>query len=246
MASTRIEVIVTMKSVYRYEAPAFAYGYETRYIYNMVGEDGTVYVWKTTAYMGKEVPDPDGYIIYEGKGTYRFDAVRRGDVLKIKATVKGQSEYKGEPQTEINRVKVLDFISRGEDPEEIKARKAAEKAARIQAQIDSIQGGDFVWKMPYKQYKEHYSDCETMIDSYETHRGRPATIKVIIREGRLKASGVRGQHFCWYVFEITEGDEKFESSYYAVSEKNAEKRCIKEFPDATARECVKVLRFGMC
>ena len=100
--------------------------------------------------------------------------------------------------------------------------------------------------MPYKQYKEHYSDCETVIDSFETHRDRPATIKVIIREGRLKASGVRGQHFYWFVFEITEGDEKFESSYYAVSEKNAEKRCIKEFPEATKRECVKVLRFGVC
>lgn len=40
----RITVEVTMSNIYQYSAPAYGYGYETRYIYTMQGEDGTVYV----------------------------------------------------------------------------------------------------------------------------------------------------------------------------------------------------------
>lgn len=48
----KIEAVVTMKKIYQYQAPAYGYGTEWKYIYNMVSEDGTVYVWKTSAFMG--------------------------------------------------------------------------------------------------------------------------------------------------------------------------------------------------
>ena len=47
-------------------------------------------------------------------------------------------------------------------------------------------------RMKYKAYKEHYSDCETVYDSYD--KGNKS-IEVIIPEGRMKNSGVRGKKF---------------------------------------------------
>lgn len=40
----RIQAEVTMMNIYKYEAPAYGYGTETRYIYTMQDEAGTVYV----------------------------------------------------------------------------------------------------------------------------------------------------------------------------------------------------------
>ena len=74
MKSTRFEATVTMKGIHSYEAPAYGYGTETRYIYNMIAEDGTVYVWKTTSFMTMEVP-------YTGKpGCHCFED-RKGNPI---------------------------------------------------------------------------------------------------------------------------------------------------------------------
>ena len=97
--------------------------------------------------------------------------------------------------------------------------------------------------MPYKQYKEHYSDCETLAGTYKDKddMGRRiyATITVIIREGRLKNSGTRFQHYSGYQFTNENG--KY-ITYRAVSEENAKKRCEKENPNHTW-ECTKIYNY---
>ena len=240
----RITVEITMSNIYSYEAPAFGYGYETRYIYTMQGEDGTVYVWKTSAYMCINVyegVDKEHANFYDRKGiAYEPQGIRKGDKVVITATVKGQGEYKGQPQTELTRVKVVERTYNAAD--ERKQRKDSRKAE----QTDSLKGEDFIWEMPYRQYKEHYSDCETVIDSYDDHDGRcPATIKVIIREGRLKASGVRGQHFSGYEFFFVDTDgKKARVCYRAVCEQNAMKRLYREFPKAQEVTPGKIYMYG--
>lgn len=242
MASNRIKVTGVLNKVFTFERPAYAgYGHmETVNIYKIMGVDGTVYVWKTaTGYLGRDVEVP-----YETQGAYMidsenrkawiWDSVEEGDTFAFTASVKGETEYKGEPQTEIQRVKVTDILERP-------AKKAREdKEAKKQAQLDSIGENDLVWTMPYRQYKAHYSDCETIIDSYTEYTQEyghgfefsPATIKVIIRDGRLKASGVRGKHFSNYWIEFTlNGDHTKCESFRAVCVENAIEQAKKLHPD---------------
>lgn len=227
---------VTVKGIFSYEAPAYGYGYETRYIYNMQGTDGTTYVWKnTTSLLGyEEVTDSeDEYYSINAKGEkIKWNRVNKGDVIAISATVKGEDEYKGEKQTIVNRVKVHGRTFKAKTPEEIEAEKKAKREQEKQEQLDSIKENDIVQRMPYKQYKEHYSDCETIIDSYECRNGR-STIVVIIREGRLKASGVRGKHFMGFQFFFELNGEETSWTFRAVSEENALKQLAKAFKNAT-------------
>lgn len=224
----RIEATVTMANIYSYQRPAYGYGYETAYIYNMVAEDGTVYVWKTTAFLFDKVQTDSKYDYAEidSKGRkWIYEQINRNDIVRIKATVKGQSEYKGQPQTEVTRVKVVERIFKAKTPEELKAEREAEKARKEQEQRDSLTGKDFIWRMPYRQYKECYSDCETVENSFE-RRGTLATIEVIIREGRLKASGTRFEHYRYFILQNEEG---MKASYKAITEENAIRRAEKEF-----------------
>ena len=227
----RIKIEVTMTNIYSFETPAFGYGYETRYIYTMKGEDDTVYVWKTTAHLFERVETDskhDYAEIYSKGRKWIYNPINKGDRIVVTASVKGQSEYKGQPQTELSRVKI---VERTYDAAEERKQK---KENRKTEQIDSLKGEDFIWEMPYRQYKSHYSDCETVIDSYDDHEGRfHATIKVIIREGRLKNSGVRGQSFSGYEFFFTDpSGKKSRVCYRAVCEDNAIKRLYKDFPEA--------------
>lgn len=248
----RIEATVTMKGIYEYSAPSYAgYGYDTHYIYKMVAEDGTVYVWKTTTFLVVEVPHTgkERHNYTDKKGNpIDYVKVNKGDILKIKATIKGESEYNGEKQTEVNRVKVVSREFASETYEEMMERKEREKAARVKAQYDSLKEGDFIWQMPYRQYKEHYSDCETIEGSFnqpDCNRHRSvATIKVIIREGRLKASGVRGQHYSGYEIKYRDGGQNCIITYRAISEDTALKRFEKDFPDAEFIGFGKIYNYG--
>lgn len=247
MATNKIQVKVTMQGIYSYEAPAYGYGTETRYIYNMVAEDGTAYVWKTTVFMGIEIPDENGDFTDRRGRKYSFSKVNKGDRLVIAGSVKGVGEYRGQPQTELARVKVKERTFEAETWEMIQARRKAEKEAKAEEQRESLAGKDFIWKMPYRQYKEHYSDCETVVGSYDDHireremtrRHIPATIDVIIREGRLKNSGVRGEHYSGYEVQNENG---MKVVYRAVKEENAIRRAEKEFGGEW--ECVKIYNYN--
>lgn len=247
MAANRIEITVEMKGIYSYEAPAYGYGTETRYVYNMEAENGTVYVWKTASFMGIEVEDENGHYTNRKGKKYEFHKINKGDKIVITAAIKGESEYKGQPQTELTRVKVKDRLFEAETLEQVQERRKAEKEAKAEEQRESLAGKDFIWKMPYKQYKEHYSDCETVAGSYNDHmreremtrRYIPATIDVIIREGRLKNSGVRGEHYSGYEVQNENG---MKVVYRAVKEENAIRRAEKEFGGEW--ECVKIYNYN--
>lgn len=231
----RIEITATLKNDYAYEAPAYGYGYETRHIYTFEA-DGKTYVWKTPSFIGYHTPAREGDEVFRtnAKGVGEtFIHINPGDVIRIKATVKGESEYKGQPQTVLSRVSVLERTFRAKTPEEIAAEKEALREAQKAAQLATLGDGDFIWHdMPYKQYKDHYSDCEVVIDSFRRIMGR-SFVDVIVREGRLKESGVRGQHFAGYEFFVVGSDgKKTRTVYRAVCEDNALRRLYKEFPDA--------------
>jgi len=77
-------------------------------------------------------------------------------------------------------------------------------------------------RMHYGQYKQHYADCETVPGSYDkTSR----SIEVVLPEGRIKPSGVRGKRFRCYQIGLTDQNGKHGyCAYRAVSEENAMKR----------------------
>lgn len=238
----KINVIVTMSNIYSYEAPAYGYGYETRYIYSMKSEDGTVYVWKTTSFMTEKVLDENGWEIDSKGRKWAYRKINKGDVIRIAASVKGHGEYKGQPQTELTRVSVKERTFKAKTWEEIQAERKAEQEARKAEQIASLKDGDILWEMPYKQYKEHYEDCETLEGSFTRHPNMPATIGVIIREGRLKASGVRGKHYSGYEFLFNEDGRRVRCTFRAVSEETALKQLHKAFKNATDIEAGKIYR----
>lgn len=168
-------------------------------------ETKQIYVWKTSG-CGLDV-------------TYN-------SILKIKGTIKGEKDYKGVNQIELSRVKLLEVISRAKTKEEITEEKQ-------KAQYDSLEDGDTVLTMPYKQYKERYEDCETLYNSFYREGGK-SYIQVIVRNGRLKNSGVRGRHFTSY--ELVNHSRGIKHTFYAVCKENAYKQAVKAFPGSTEEQ----------
>ena len=158
----KIESVVTLQNHFSYDN-----NYGLMHIYLFSDSENNVLCWKTSTKM----------------------ETSQGDVIRISASVKGVEDYKGTTQTVIQRVKVLEVISKYVD---VKSAK----------QLESLSENDFVWHMKYSQYKEHYSDCETIVGSYNSQY---KTIGVIIREGRLKNSGTRGMHYSGYQFRLLDG-----------------------------------------
>ena len=158
----KIESVVTLQNHFSYDS-----NYGIMHIYLFSDSSNSVFCWKTSTKM----------------------ETSKGDVVRISASVKGVEEYKGTAQTVIQRVKVLEVISKYT---EVKSAK----------QLETLSENDFVWSMPYSQYKNHYSDCETIAGSYNS---RYKTIDVIIRDGRLKNSGTRGMHYSGYQFRLSDG-----------------------------------------
>lgn len=202
----RVSVEVVLVNDYSYVDYSYSYYGTTHYIYTMKDAEGNVYVWKTTSTL----------MIYSSDGDMdNATCIRRGDTMIITGTVKEHSEYKGEKQIVLTRCKFS-----------LVARKQEEHETKSKEQKASLEDGDFIWEMPYRQYKEHYSDCETLAGSYDEDE---RTIKVIIRNGRLKNSGTRGKHFMVFKFKFSDG--KY-ACFRAVSEENAEKQMLKLYPNA--------------
>ena len=224
----KIKVEAVYKKYFEYRTHYTYYG-ETHSIYLFEDEDGNCIVWNTTGIIS------DRNCVNE-RGDVQ--TIYRGSKLLITATVKAHSEYKGTKQTALIRPRFR-VIELGKSPEEIQREKEVALEHRKKIQLESITADDFVWRMPYKQYKEHYSDCETIIDSYRCGERETATISVIIRAGRLKNSGVRGKHFSGYEFTSTSG---LKVCYRAVSEENARKRMKKDYPDSELWECTHIYK----
>lgn len=215
----KTELTLKVNYIYEYET-SYGWNTQTKRKYILKDDFGRVYTWDTTVVLYKDINDSYTY-------------VRQGDRIKLSGYIKGEYEYKGTPQIELTRCKLLEILEHAPTKEELEARKAAEQMA-------SLKDGDFIWRMPYRQYKDHYSDCETVAGSYRTYNDPyhyvPADIAVIIRNGRLKPSGVRGKRFSGYKMENELGEW---CTFRAVSEENARKQALKEFP-GHAWECVRI------
>lgn len=228
----RLTTKVTYKYRFEYTDYKFSYYGTTHFTHIFEDDEGNVIVWKSTnmvEYINDGSENPNR------KGDLEF--VPKGSIVEQTGTVKEHSTYKDQEQTVVTRCK-FKLIERAKTEAEIRQEK-------IEAQNASISENDFVWEMPYKQYKEHYSDCETIIGSFDNHEdsrgnchGVP-TIKVIIREGRLKKSGVRGEHFYGFSFAPS-ADCKNGITYRAVCEENAWKRFLKDHPDRKDWVCTRV------
>lgn len=214
---------VTLTNIFEYVDYKFSYSGTTHYTYIMQDRVSNILVWKTTAIMSVCLDEQNG-------SWYPF---RKGDKIKITGTIKEHSEYKDTPQTILNRCK-YSLIQKAVTQEELEQLKQEE-------QLASLNGKDFIWEMPYKQYKERYSDCETLAGSFRKpdQKNRTATIAVIIREGRLKPSGTRGEHYSGYQMENQNGQK---ITYRAVCEENALKRVQKDFPQDSWK-CVKIFDY---
>ena len=84
-------------------------------------------------------------------------------------------------------------------------------------------------RMRYGAYKEHYSDCKTKPYSYDEDK---KTIVVLVPEGRMKASGVRGKHYLFLRYEGTERatGRHVEVTVKAMCRENAEKQLRMYYP----------------
>lgn len=195
---------ITVEVTFVFEA-SFETQFGTQHIYTFRDDEGNTLVWKTSAFLWYEVGNKE-------------TPVCKGDKIRLTASIKDHSEYRGERQTILQRVRKLELVSSKEE------KTDKEKA---ESQLLSLEDGDTVEIMPYRQYRDHYRDCETIAGSYDDEN---KTIRVIIRAGRLKASGVRGEHFTGYEFKNEKGELVV---YRAVSFENALKRVHKEYPDNT-------------
>lgn len=224
---SKVTTDVKMVNIFEYQDYKFSYYGTSRYIYTMQDNEGNVLVYKSGAYLTYKTDEKDQW------GNPVEIGIRRGDKINISGTVKEHGEYKGKKQTVLQRVRVKDLIEHPPTKQELEDKKREE-------QITSITDGDFRWRMPYKQYKEHYSDCEILAGSFDdgcdSHGRKIAetTVEVIIREGRLKNSGVRGKHFYRFEFKTDNGGMV---CYRAVSEENARKRMLKDYPESGNWEC---------
>ena len=223
----KIEVEVIYKKRFSYTT-TFGHQYIDRNVFKMEDAEGNCIVWNTTSWIeDKKFVDDNGMC----------KIIPEGSRLLVTATVKEHSEYKGTEQTLLNRPK-FKLVELAKTEDEIRQEK-------VEAQKATLTDKDSIWEMPYRQYKEHYSDCETIIGSYDTHvdsQGNPqghATIKVIIREGRLKNSGVRGQRFHTYKFQTECGEIV---TYRAVCEENARKQMKKDFPNSDNWELYTIIK----
>lgn len=226
----RITIAVELVNKYEYTDYTFSYYGDTRYIYTMKDDDGNLLVWKTGSVMWvKTGKDKHGDDIGE--------AISKGDKVIIKATVKAHETYMDKEQTVVTRVNVIERTYRAPTWEELAEERRKAQEAQAEEQRASLEGDDFIWRMPYKQYKEHYSDCETIAGSY---RKETRDIEVIIREGRLKPSGTRGKHYQGWRFKNGKGETV---AYYAISEETARKRLKKDYPDDDW-ELLKIYDYG--
>ena len=86
--------------------------------------------------------------------------------------------------------------------------------------------GTTIETMLYRRYKTSFSDCETVLGSYDKER---KTIDVILPEGRMKPSGVRGQSYHWIEFSGVENatGRPVRCTIKAICRDNAVKRLAK-------------------
>lgn len=154
--------ILTLKNDYSYDVLRYGYHntYDVAHIYTFEDEEGQQFVWKTTGNKFGTYETDEDFCGLEGK-------------VILKGTVKEISTYRGREQVVLTRCSVRNILDRGMTAEEY-------NQFRIDNQNKSITEKDGIKTVTYKEYKENYSDYETVIDSFiRTANG--CFIDVIIR-----------------------------------------------------------------
>lgn len=102
----RLDLELTLVRDYSYERHAYRSNYytETAHVYTLADADGNCYVWKTASCLEREHEDEDGSI--------ESVVAEPGDKVRMRATVKEHSEWKGVKQTVITRPKVEEVEKR--------------------------------------------------------------------------------------------------------------------------------------
>ena len=103
----RIETVVTLDFTAEFEVDGFYGRPAYRTLYGMSDENGNRFVWVTGACLYIEKCAENGIPDNE--------YAQKGDVIRINGTIKGHKEYKGEKQTVLNRVKIVEFIEKKEE-----------------------------------------------------------------------------------------------------------------------------------
>lgn len=133
----KIEMAVTFKYKASYEMPSFrGYGMTTMHIYGMEDQNGNALVWKTSGYLEKEV---EIWNKDHTQSIFRCLAPEAEETIIIKAKIKDHSEYKGQKQTIIERVKIS-FPNEAEKIEAIRAEieDGKEQNKKAMAEIDEM------------------------------------------------------------------------------------------------------------
>ena len=223
MARTEITATIT-------KITSFDTEFGTSNVYIFTAEDNTVYSWITSSCPAYEE---------DNSNKWRWELLEEGDICTFTATIKGVKTYKGVEQIQLTRCSNFIKVGHTNSIAEAKAKAQKERedkrAQKKAEQLASIKEGDFIWTMPYRQYKTHYADCETVIDSFAVF-GDDAEIDVIIRKGRLVNSGVRGKHYDYFTFRNKVTGERVDIK--AISEETAQRRLGSEWEldeDATGR-----------
>ena len=103
----KLDVVVTLAFETTFEVPSFrGYGTAEMTVYGFKDESGNILIWKTGGCL---------YIEHQVKGFIENEYARKGDKIRIKASIKDHSEYKGTKQTVLTRVKLVEFIEKAEE-----------------------------------------------------------------------------------------------------------------------------------
>lgn len=148
---------------YVYEAPSFdGYsGFNFAHMYIFEDETGQEFIWKTA----------NSRFVLEDKD--RADFCGYNGLVLIKGTIKDITEYQGREQVVLTRCAVGSIIETGMTYAEYEQYKKEQ-------QVKSVTNADKILTVTYAEYKEKYSDYETIINSFRrTPEG--CFIDIIIR-----------------------------------------------------------------
>lgn len=124
-----------------------------RHIYKFLDHDDNVFTWFTSKVIGIDIVDD--------KGNEGWKFINSGDIISISATISEIGNYKGEDQIIITRCKINGIIK--------EAMLTDEKITILKRTIQLAKYHDIyeIRKVSYKDYKNSYSNYETLIDSFE-------------------------------------------------------------------------------
>lgn len=146
----RQELVLLDEITYGVE-PRYYYDSGIRKIYKFIDIDFNIYVWMTSKFIGKNIIDE--------KGNERYEMVEPGDKIILEGTVKDLNQYRGEDQIVLTRCNVDEIV----DKQFMSERTITDIRRKIQL---SRFNNPVIKTVTYKDYKNKYQNCETLVDSF--------------------------------------------------------------------------------